>query len=123
MATIQPFRAVRPVRDKVHLVASRSYISYPKKALHAKLSENPYTFIHIINPEFGTTEKTLPNSPERFKKVRERYMDFVKDGVYQQDNQAGFYIYRQTQTQHTFCLLYTSPSPRDRQKSRMPSSA
>ena len=26
-------------------------------------------------------------------------------------------------TQHTTCLLYTSPSPRDRQKSRMPSSA
>ena len=26
-------------------------------------------------------------------------------------------------TQHTHCLLYTSPSPRDRQKSRMPSSA
>ena len=26
-------------------------------------------------------------------------------------------------SQHTTCLLYTSPSPRDRQKSRMPSSA
>ena len=26
-------------------------------------------------------------------------------------------------THHNFCLLYTSPSPRDRQKSRMPSSA
>ena len=25
--------------------------------------------------------------------------------------------------QNTSCLLYTSPSPRDRQKSRMPSSA
>ena len=25
--------------------------------------------------------------------------------------------------QHFVCLLYTSPSPRDRQKSRMPSSA
>ena len=25
--------------------------------------------------------------------------------------------------EHWFCLLYTSPSPRDRQKSRMPSSA
>ena len=25
--------------------------------------------------------------------------------------------------QHIICLLYTSPSPRDRQKSRMPSSA
>ena len=28
-----------------------------------------------------------------------------------------------TCTQYTHCLLYTSPSPRDRQKSRMPSSA
>ena len=28
-----------------------------------------------------------------------------------------------TQTPNTPCLLYTSPSPRDRQKSRMPSSA
>ena len=26
-------------------------------------------------------------------------------------------------SQASFCLLYTSPSPRDRQKSRMPSSA
>ena len=28
-----------------------------------------------------------------------------------------------TTSQYTICLLYTSPSPRDRQKSRMPSSA
>ena len=28
-----------------------------------------------------------------------------------------------TNNEHTTCLLYTSPSPRDRQKSRMPSSA
>ena len=28
-----------------------------------------------------------------------------------------------TYGQHYACLLYTSPSPRDRQKSRMPSSA
>eukprot|EP01017_Pseudomicrothorax_dubius_P023851 TRINITY_DN25407_c0_g1_i1.p1 TRINITY_DN25407_c0_g1~~TRINITY_DN25407_c0_g1_i1.p1 ORF type:complete len:105 (+),score=22.22 TRINITY_DN25407_c0_g1_i1:66-380(+) len=28
-----------------------------------------------------------------------------------------------TLIQHSICLLYTSPSPRDRQKSRMPSSA
>ena len=33
-------------------------------------------------------------------------------------------VYEQQQVQRTrTCLLYTSPSPRDRQKSRMPSSA
>ena len=30
---------------------------------------------------------------------------------------------KEVKTKHTNCLLYTSPSPRDRQKSRMPSSA
>ena len=29
----------------------------------------------------------------------------------------------QNTAEHLICLLYTSPSPRDRQKSRMPSSA
>ena len=32
-------------------------------------------------------------------------------------------IAKQYGHQFSYCLLYTSPSPRDRQKSRMPSSA
>ena len=43
------------------------------------------------------------------------------------DKWEGFANYwRTTQLEYTWlrsCLLYTSPSPRDRQKSRMPSSA
>ena len=33
------------------------------------------------------------------------------------------YFRRQPHLHHSFCLLYTSPSPRDRTRSRMPSSA
>ena len=36
---------------------------------------------------------------------------------------AAYAIARQTKDQHPSCLLYTSPSPRDRTRSRMPSSA
>ena len=36
----------------------------------------------------------------------------------------GFQVYtRELSNKERICLLYTSPSPRDRQKSRMPSSA
>ena len=35
----------------------------------------------------------------------------------------GFKTARERELFINFCLLYTSPSPRDRQKSRMPSSA
>ena len=53
MAKIVPFRAIRPTRDKVSLVASRSYLSYSKEILVEKLKNNPYTFLHIINPDFS----------------------------------------------------------------------
>ena len=35
----------------------------------------------------------------------------------------GLKVEERRQLLHKGCLLYTSPSPRDRQKSRMPSSA
>ena len=41
------------------------------------------------------------------------------------DDQAGVLesLFQDVNTESGHCLLYTSPSPRDRQKSRMPSSA
>ena len=36
---------------------------------------------------------------------------------------SPFYLTRIFKQRYGVCLLYTSPSPRDRQKSRMPSSA
>ena len=37
--------------------------------------------------------------------------------------QAGDFLPRHSLARGSFCLLYTSPSPRDRTRSRMPSSA
>src|SRR6056297_1399412 len=96
MIKLVPFKAIRPPRDKAHLVASRSYVSYTPGALKRKLSENPYSFIHIINPEFSTGEAPKKNSPERFKKVRDRYLSFIKERALFQDNERAFYLYEQS---------------------------
>ena len=46
------------------------------------------------------------------------------NGCYDRDTLDGYIIYfRNPDDLISPCLLYTSPSPRDRQKSRMPSSA
>jgi uncharacterized protein (DUF1015 family) len=102
MTKIIPFKALRPVRDKAHLVATRPYYSYKKNVLEAKLEDNPYTFLHIINPEFGSNIKTEPNSPERFKLVTEKYGEFIRDGILVQDNNPHVYLYRQTKENHQF---------------------
>ena len=107
MAKITPFRAIRPSRDKAHLVATRPYYSYKKNVLDAKLESNPYTFLHIINPEFGLNPdaKTEPNSNERFEHVSERYNEFITEGILIQDEDASLYVYRQTKDGHQFVGL------------------
>ncbi|MFZ6052597.1 DUF1015 domain-containing protein [Halocola ammonii] len=102
MAKIIPFSAVRPARDKVHLVASRSYVSYTPEKLHDKLSSNPYTFIHIINPDFGTDEFTEPASYDRFVKVKDRYREFQQKGILEKDTKPALYIYRQIKEGHEY---------------------
>ena len=52
MATIRPFKAIRPPRDKAHLLASRSYVSYSDKTLKEKLENN-----ELVN--YGKDEKKL----------------------------------------------------------------
>ena len=59
--------------------------------------------------------------PESFDKVD---VDILSDNFQKIDDFAGEAITKEKVANNlTTCLLYTSPSPRDRQKSRMPSSA
>lgn len=102
MTKIKPFKAIRPVRDKVHLVATRPYYSYKKNVLSAKLEDNPFTFLHIINPEFGSIIKTLPNTQERFNLVSESYKKFIAEGILITEQENSIYIYRQTNGSHQY---------------------
>jgi len=102
MAKISPFKAIRPTRDKVHLVATRPYYTYKKNVLKAKLEDNPFTFLHIINPEFGHIQTSLPNTPERFAIVNEAYHNFMDQGILMQDPLPHIYLYRQTKNGHEY---------------------
>lgn len=95
MATVLPFKAIRPVNDKVHLVASRSVDGYNIPELKEKLAGNPYTFLHVINPDFEDGVKTRPGSKERLAKVKRRFKSFVNEKVFDQDKNPSYYIYRQ----------------------------
>ena len=64
MTKIKPFKAIRPTRDKAHLVVTKPVSSYSKTVLKARLESNPYTFIRIIHPEFDKSIKTAPNSKD-----------------------------------------------------------
>lgn len=105
LTKILPFRAIRPTRDKAHLVATMPYYTYKKNVLEAKMEQNPYTFLHVINPEFNELEKSVPNSTERFQKTRQKFEEFIQEGIFIRDNEPSLYLYRQTKDGHEYLGL------------------
>lgn len=92
MAKILPFKAVRPTRDKVSLIASRPYQTYTQKQRESRLTNNPYSFLHIVNPGYKYRKENLGN--DHFSLVKNRYEEFKEEGYFIQDASPCYYIYK-----------------------------
>ncbi len=92
MAQVLPFKAVRPTRDKVGLIAARAYQSYTVIERESRLTNNPYSFLHIVNP--GYKYHMEISGTERYKLVKNRYDEFKEEGNFIQDKTPGYYVYK-----------------------------
>lgn len=113
LITIKPFKAIRPSRDKAYLVATRPYYAYKKHVLEAKLETNPYTFLHVINPEFDAENKTKANTPERYQKSRDKLNEFLEQGIFIKEDIESLYLYRQTKNGQEFLGLIGGASVKE----------
>ena len=91
-----------------------------------QLGDN-YSSQEIYNVDYHITDDTLiwNNS---FHYVKSKYSSYAEHyanskGLQIDLPESNLFIREEPWNVHYICLLYTSPSPRDRQKSRMPSSA
>lgn len=108
MATIRSFKAIRPKRDKANLVASRSYLSYSDDTLKEKLDNNPYTFLHIINPDYKNSIKT--SGTQKYKLVKNKFQEFINEGVLFQEKTESLYIYQQIKENKNYTGLIAATS-------------
>ena len=112
MAKVLPFKAVRPTRDKVSLVASRSYQSYTQAELEARLDYNPFSFLQVVNPGYRY-HKTI-SGKERYHLVKNRYLEFKEDSVFIQDNNPSYYVYKIVNREgNTFSGIIAATSTED----------
>jgi uncharacterized protein (DUF1015 family) len=96
MSKIVPFKAIRAPRHLAHLVVTRPYYTYSKNVMEAKLESNRFSFMHIINPEFGLSDRHAANSTERFEMVFQKFKEFLDLKYLEVDQEAHLYVYRQT---------------------------
>ena len=95
MAKVIPFRAIRPATDKAHLVPSRAFGSYSKEEMEHKLKTNPFTFLHVLRPGFGSIPAKNTDRREYLLEIKSKFEEFMKSGILVQDEQPSYYIYRQ----------------------------
>ncbi|KZS41794.1 hypothetical protein AWE51_20585 [Aquimarina aggregata] len=112
MTKILPFKAIRPTRDKVSLVASRSYQSYTANERDSRMDYNPYSFLHIVNPGYKYQKEI--SGEERYKLVRNRYLEFKEDEIFVQDKASCYYIYKIVNRElESFCGIIAAASAED----------
>jgi len=113
LAKIIPFKAVRPTRDKVSLVTSRSYDEYSPAELASQLDFNPFSFLHVLNPAYVNQQKI--GLEKRFKLVAQKYNDFKEEVVLIKEEQPVFFIYEIQTKNQTFTGIIAGTSIEDYQ--------
>ena len=113
MAKIKPFKAVRPVADKVALVTCRTYDDYSSAELAAWLDFNPYSFLHVIHPAYANAQKV--SWEKRFKAVANKYQDFKHDQILIEEEHPVFYLYEIQSKGQTFTGIIAGTSVKDYQ--------
>lgn len=112
MPKIIPFKAVRPTRAIVGLVAARAYQSYTVDERESRMDYNPYSFLHIINPGYKYAQEVT--GEKRYKLVKNRYEEFKEEAIFLQDEKPSFYVYKIVNRHgEVFCGIIAATSAED----------
>ena len=127
--SIPPIKAVydfaknHPTREVLWVIGAREGNEEDFKDITSRtssISKYPNLELRIIVTAGGVSGTAARNAS---KVSLDKFVKFVPDELSDEETEEVFNLVANKITEGRNCLLYTSPSPRDRQKSRMPSSA
>src|SRR5215216_1970233 len=96
MATLKPFRGIRPTKDAVKRIASRPYDVLHEKEARLEAGDNLDSFYHVIKPEMDFPDDFDHYASEVYKKGKENFDRMLREGLFFQDEKDCYYIYQQT---------------------------
>jgi len=95
MATVRPFKAIRPAKDKAAQVESLPYDVMNREEAAEMAKGNPYSFLHICRSEIDLPDEKDVYSPAVYAKAKQNIEDNLKSGVFVEEEKPALYIYRQ----------------------------
>lgn len=96
MATIKPFKGIRPPQNLVERVASRPYDVLNSAEARTEAEGNEMSLYRIIRPEIDFPVETDEHEPQVYDKAAENFALFRRNGWLVQDEEESYYVYAQT---------------------------
>jgi len=96
MATIKPFRAIRPNTELVHKVAALPYDVYNRAEAREAALKEPVSFLNIDRPETQFPEDYDMYATEVYEKAASMLKEQRTQGIYVQEDSPCFYLYELT---------------------------
>ena len=96
MATLRPFKGLRPPKEIVKDLASRPYDVLDSREAREEAEGNPHSFLRVVKPEIELPVETDLYSQQVYDKALENFNKFIENGWLKQDETANYYVYAQT---------------------------
>lgn len=119
MATVKPFKGIRPPREMVTEVASRPYDVLNSEEAREEAKGNPKSLYHIIKPEIDFAPGTDEHDPKVYDKAVDNFHMFRDKGWLVQDDKEHYYIYAQTMNGRTQYGIVVAASVADYMEGRI----
>ena len=94
MATIKPFRALRPLPEKAREVASVPYDVVDSNGARRLAHGNPLSFLHVIRPEIDLPVGIDLYDERVYRRGAENLQSLVRKGVLLDEESPCVYLYR-----------------------------
>jgi uncharacterized protein (DUF1015 family) len=93
MPRIKPFYALKPAAHLQNSVVTRPLENYSLGQARLIASENPFSFLHLINPELDNPYLRGSRQELVFKKINENFDYFLERKVLTREENPSMYIY------------------------------
>lgn len=94
MASLHPFRALRPAADTAPAVSSVPYDVVSTEEARQMAAGNPLSFLHVTRSEIDLPPDTDPYSPRVYEKARENFAALRARAPLVLDETPSIYLYR-----------------------------
>jgi uncharacterized protein (DUF1015 family) len=100
MATIEPFRALRPLPAQAATVCELPYDVMSSEEAREMADGNPNSFLRVSKPEICFPPGQDATAPEVYVRGREEFDRLQREGLLCKDEKPGLYVYRLTMGSH-----------------------